>query len=236
MEELNVTKEELKEIIQDQYITSGSEASIYQYKKYKALRLYDINKEDTYCIVTGKLIGKPCCEKMIKDLLMYKDNVTLTSFPLGVVKQNGIVIGQIIKFYHNAKTLIEFLQKNEEEDPIYHYLKVLDILQELAENNICYEDVHGGNFLMVNDKIKLVDFSDHKVKVNKHYKGVYYHMFQNFATMVNRINKDYLNLGDIYDTLILPSEIKNDTDNLEDDFDYIRNELLNLKKDKRKAR
>lgn len=71
MRELNFTTEELKEAIKGKYIASGSEASIYQYKKYIAIRLYDIGA-GKFCPVTGKIIGKPNCENLVKNLLPIK--------------------------------------------------------------------------------------------------------------------------------------------------------------------
>lgn len=229
MNELNFTTEELKEAIKGGYVASGSEASIYKYKKYIALRLYDIDNS-IYCMATGKKIGKPRCANMIKNLLLYKDNVTLTSFPLGIVKENGIVVGQIIKFYNNSKTLTELFEEKQDIDPIPYYLKILDILEELTNNNICYEDVHGGNFLVVGDKLRIIDFSEHRVKINEHFNEMYYPMFQNFGTMVNKLNFRILNKEEEFDRLIIPSEIKKDTTHLKEDFDHIREQILNLRK------
>lgn len=229
MKELNFTTEELKEAIKGKYIASGSEASIYKYKKYIALRLYDVD-QSIYCMVTGKKIGKPKEAEMIKNLLLYKDNVTKTSFPLGIVKENGIVVGQIVKFYDNSQTLTDFFSNNPDIDPIPYYLKILDILEELTQNNINYEDVHGGNFLVLGDKLRIIDFSDHRVKINMNFNEMYYPMFQNFNSMVNKLNFRILNKEDEYEKLVIPSEIKKDTTHLEEDFNYIREQLLSLKK------
>ncbi len=229
MKELNFTTEELKNTIKGNYIASGSEASIYKYKKFIALRLYDVDNS-IYCMATGEKIGKPKCEKMINDLLLYKDNVSKTSFPLGIVKENGIVVGQIVKFYDNSQTLTDFFKENKDIDPIPYYFKILDILEELTQNNICYEDVHGGNFLVVNDKIRIIDFSDHRVKVNENFGEMYYPMFQNFGSMVNNLNFKVLNKEDEYERLIIPQEIKKDTTHLKEDFNYIKEQLLSLKK------
>lgn len=233
MKELNFTEDELANAIKGNYIASGSEASIYKYKKYIAIRLYDI-EENIYCPLTGKLVGKPACEEMIKNLHVYKDNIKLSSFPLGIVKVNGVVVGQLIKYYNNSVTLIDFFKASPSIDPIPFYLKCLDILEELALNNICYEDVHGGNFLIVGNKLRLIDYTDYRVKINQNYHGLYYNMFQNFASMVNKLNFKVLNLDDEYDKLIIPSEIKNDTtfDNLKESFYYVRKLVKNLKKEK----
>lgn len=89
---------------------------------------------------------------------------------------------------------------------------------------------------MIKDKIRIIDFSDHEVKIDENYNKMYYNMFQNFNSMVNRLNFKTLNLEDIYNRLEIPSEIKNDTNHLEEDFEYVRNQLRNLKKQKPKIK
>ena len=51
MKELNFTKDELKKLIKNKYIASGSEASIYEYNDNIAIRLYDV-EENIYCDLT----------------------------------------------------------------------------------------------------------------------------------------------------------------------------------------
>lgn len=233
MREINVSTEELRNMTRNKYVASGSEASIYKYNDDLAIRIYDI-EENVYCQTTGRIIGKPLCKQMIENLKIYQNNIKLTDFPIGIVKENNIVVGQIIKFYENAPTLTEFLKNHPELDPITYYLKVLDVLEELTKYNICYEDVHGGNFLVVDDNIKLIDFSDHRVKINETYNELYYNMFQNFNVMVNKINFKVLHLEDTYNRLLIPPHIKKDTQNLPADFEEIRNMLKNLKKTKDK--
>lgn len=235
MKEINFTESELKETLRGNYVASGSEASIYKYKDHIAIRLYDIG-ESVFCPVTGKAVGRALCEKMVKNLHVYKDNIKLSTFPVGIVKVNDIVVGQLIKYYKNSITLTEFFKSSPSVDPMYYYLKVLDILEELALNGICYEDVHGGNFLIVGNKFKIIDFSEFRIKINEKYRGAYYNMFQNFNNMVNNLNFKLLNLEDVYDRLVIPSDIKNSYENLEESFDYIREQLKNLNKDKKKIR
>lgn len=233
MREVNFTEEELKEAKKGNFIASGSEASIYKYKKYVALRLYDIGEDSVFCPVTGKMIGRPACEKLIKNLHIYKDNIKLSSFPIGIVKVNDVVVGQLIKYYKNSITLTDFFKSSPSVDPIDYYMKVLDILEELALNGISYEDVHGGNFLIVGDKLRIIDFSEYRMKIGENFKGAYRNMFENFNVMVNRLNFKVLNLEDTYDKLIIPSEIKDSYENLDKSFDQIRDLLRNLKKEKK---
>lgn len=236
MREVNFTNEELKDAIRGNFVAAGSEASIYKYKKYVAIRLYDVGDDSVFCPVTGKMIGRPSCESLIKNLHVYKDNIKLSSFPIGIVKVNDVVVGQLIKYYKNSITLTDFFKSSPSVDPMDYYMKVLDILEELALNGISYEDVHGGNFLIVGDKLRIIDFSEYRVKVGEKYKGAYRNMFENFNVMVNHLNFKVLGLQDVYDKLIIPSEIKGSYENLEESFEQIRQLLRNLKKEDVKTR
>lgn len=240
MKEINLTKEELRNSLKGNYIDSGSEASIYLHKPkgkendeqntFMAKRLYDKNPEDIYSAATGKKIGKQGEESFIKNLLAYKDNIKLTTLPLGIIKEDDIVVGQLIKYYNNSQTLTKYFKENKQTNPLPYYYKVLDILEELVNNNICYEDVHGGNFLIVHNNLKLIDFSQHRVKINEHYNAMYYNMFQNFVSMVNKLNLKILEQETNFERFLLPPEIKNDTEHIKDDFDYIRNHLPLIRK------
>lgn len=231
MDELKFTEEGLKKEIKGRYVDSGSEASIYEtpYDKDIAYRLYD----EIRCNVTGKKMSRTRDEAMIENFQFYQKNIKLTDLPFGIIKENNIIIGQLIKYYPESETLFDFLKNNPEEDPIIWYLKALDILQELVENNICYEDVHAKNFMVTKKReLKLIDFSPDRVKINQNYRTLYYNMFQNFNSMVIRTNKA-LNLEEIYGIFKLPSEIKNNTDHPEHSFAYIRNELIKLENHKK---
>ena len=60
-------------------------------------------------------------------------------------------------------------------------------------------------------------------------------MFQNFASMVNRLNIEILQRQD-QERLILPSEIKNELEHPEKSFEYIRNELTKIIKPNNKQK
>lgn len=94
--------------------------------------------------------------------------------------------------------------------------------------------MHGGNFLVVGEGVKLIDFSQHRIKINEHYKGMYYNMFQNFVSMVNKLNLKVLDQEEKFDRFLLPPEIKNDIEHLPEDFDYIREHLKTIVKTGRK--
>lgn len=226
---------ELKETIKGKYIASGSEASVYKYKNSSAIRLYDVDN-GIYSPITGELVGKALEGRLVENLQAYRDNIRLTNLPFGIVKINDIVVGQLIKYYKNSITLIDFFKGSPSIDPIPYYLKVLDILEELALNNICYEDVHGGNFLVVGDRLRLIDFSHSRVKVNQDFNRMYYPLFQNFNTMVNKLTFSVLGYDDAYNKLVIPEEIKNDKDNLKEDFYNVRKLVKGMVKEKNKSR
>lgn len=118
--------------------------------------------------LTVQLINKQCEIK----------NVDL---PIGIVLNNQDVIGQIIRYYNNSKSLksiclnedLESLQKYiyRDDDSLHNlflvYLEVLNILEELFENNISYLDVNGGNFVIYNNQVKIIDFEPEYISLKK---------------------------------------------------------------------
>lgn len=225
MIELEFTQNKLKDIIKNKYVGSGSEASVYKYTDDLALRIYDI-EENIYIIPENLISGDTLCKEMIENLIIYGKNIKNIDFPIGIVKINDIVVGQIIKYYDNSITLEDFLTKNKDIDPRPYYLEVLNILEELVENNICYKDVHGRNFMLANNQLKIIDFTPFRIKINEVYKGMYYDMFQNFIGMVNKINK--LRDEENFKIWRLPEEIKLETNNPKKSFEFAKQEIQKL--------
>lgn len=101
--------------------------------------------------------------------------------PIGIVFNELDTVGQIIRYYKNAKSLknicinedLESLQKYiyRDEDSLHNlflvYLEVLDILEEMFESGISYFDVNGGNFVIYNNKVKIIDFEPEYISFKK---------------------------------------------------------------------
>lgn len=131
-------------------------------------------------------------------------------FPIGVVRYNENVIGQIIRYYENAKSLkdvavfedLSSLNKyfQRDEDSIRNlfiiYREILELLENLYDNDIAYLDVHAGNFVFYNDKIKIIDFEPGYISFGKmHYNELI--VIRNFISLMTRI----LHAFNLYDKL-----------------------------------
>lgn len=135
-------------------------------------------------------------DKLISELQKRQKNVSLTEFPMGVITNNGYIIGQEVPYYYDYTTLSHVILNSENKnDLIILYHKVLNILQELLKCGISYSDVHFNNF-MVNDSldVKLIDFENGRVGFDNMFQEKA--MFENLKLMINIINQ---RLGINYD-------------------------------------
>lgn len=136
----------------------------------------------------------PCIDKndnglygLVYKLLEKQKDCPNIDFPIGITLNDLDVVGQIIKYYRNAKSIknicicedLSSLQKYiiRDEDTLHNlfmvYLEILDILEEMFESDISYFDVNGGNFVIYNNQVKIIDFepeyiSFQKEKYNEH--------------------------------------------------------------------
>ena len=127
---------------------------IYQDKKdltqgYRIYKDYNIVKHEPYLHQDD--LG------LIKNLHIYGKNVQKTTFPYGVVTLDKAVIGQIIPYYDNSVSLLKMLS-NSSLNVYTWFLKAYEIIQELYDNDIIYIDIHGNNFLVLNNELKIIDF------------------------------------------------------------------------------
>ena len=143
---------------------------------------------------------------MLLHLQKLQDKITNIDFPIGYYIEDDDIYGQIIRFYKKAPS-IAYLTQNKDinevskyyyhcEDSIHNlYLLLLDILnfiEELFENNVFYTDIHTGNFVIDNNKVKIIDFDYQYVTFNKKkslelLKSILF----NYETMIYIINKNF---------------------------------------------
>ena len=121
-------------------------------------------------------------------------------FPIGMVLNDLNMVGQIIKYYKNSNSLknicqnedLESLQKYiyRDDDSLHNfflvYLEILDILEKLFQNKISYLDVNGGNFVICNNEVKIIDFEEeymafNNIRYNEHI------IIHNYLATLNRL-------------------------------------------------
>lgn len=104
-----------------------------------------------------------------------------TDFPIGVVLNEYDKIGQIIRYYKDAKSLknicinedLASLQKyiSCDDDVLHNFflacLQIIDILEELFAEGIAYFDVGGDNFVIHDGNVKIIDFEEKYIKFDK---------------------------------------------------------------------
>ena len=95
--------------------------------------------------------------------------VTISNFPFDITKSNKQrIIGQEIIYYENSIALGELLERNPNINQISIYIEMLNILKELLNNGIFYDDIHGGNFVINKEynKVRLIDFEPGRIKID----------------------------------------------------------------------
>lgn len=152
-----------------------------EFLKDKALRIY---KNALY---EGSSAYKD--DKLVYSLIQKQNKVKLTDFPTGIVTYEDRIIGQEIPYYKNAITLLEYTKLNKDKIPTKNYLEVLKILKEMLDNSICYADVHASNFLIVDNKMKVIDFESNLVSIDEIYNYQIENMTSNFTSLTSKINE-----------------------------------------------
>lgn len=174
-----------------------------KYEEGKALRIYKDFADYKYSYHDDA--------KIVSKLQEIQKNIKLTDFPTGIVTVENYVIGQEIIYYENYKTLQEQINdlKNIKEI-LYYYNEMLNILEELSNNGIIYNDLHYKNFMVNNKSIKLIDFESGSFSFSNS-ENDYNNMVSNIRNLFNKINK-ILNLNfkieDSYTIKEIKDEIK----------------------------
>lgn len=140
--------------------------------------------------------------KLVRKLVELQPKINNIDLPIGYVKYENNVVGQIIRYYDNAESLkyISFtrdlynLQKHIclDDDILRNlfmvYLDILEKLEVLYDNGILYLDVHGGNFVMKDNEVKIIDFDKNYVDFSMIRYNVSV-LFLNYFRMINNTNK-----------------------------------------------
>lgn len=100
------------------------------------------------------------------------DMVHKTKLPTMYYKENDITSGSIVYHFEEAKTLYEIskskkldklMEVYKKDDDELHNLfilhnEMLDILEELYDNGVCYFDSNSTNFVFKDNNVHLIDF------------------------------------------------------------------------------
>lgn len=137
--------------------------------------------------------------KFLQKLQEYQPKIKLSEFPYGVISVQNKVIGQVMKFYHKYKTLLETFHNNKImtiEEAYNIYFQIIEILTELQENGIIYNDPHTRNFMYNLDSkdVRAIDFEHGRLKFDGYTIDS---MVNNLQITLNRLN-EMLNISEIH--------------------------------------
>ena len=153
------------------YTGDGQDFGILRHKEYNMIIYQDKNNPKRgYRVYQNEKLHLTSYNHdedaiLIQQLLAYGKNVKLTEFPNGVITYKDRIIGQVIPYYDNSFQLKEILKRSDysQINPYTLLLKAYAIIKELYDNGIIYYDIHGSNFLVYQDGVKLIDFEYNEV-------------------------------------------------------------------------
>lgn len=179
---INETKKEETDFIDSEF---NLENGVYIYRDFnnykKAYRIYKEFNDYGFNGYKDDLL--------IHNLVKRSKNLKLSKVPYGVVTIDGNIIGQIIPYFYNTKTLYEYSLKNKINPELL--IEVLKIIKELYENGIYYYDIHPKNFVIDQDKkINIIDFDNFYVKFIKDENTLknILNGYKNILSILSRIN------------------------------------------------
>ena len=150
--------------------------------KYYYNGFYSLNSTDdyiikySYTVLTNKEINE--YKEMLIKLIDKQNIIKDIDFPIGYFIEKRKLAGLIIKYYKDGVSLDNISQNGDinglgkyyyyDDDNIRNlfllFERILDTLEEMFDNGICYSDVNPGNIVLNNNKVKVIDFDPRYVK------------------------------------------------------------------------
>ena len=160
-------------------------------------------------------------EALFKMLLRFKEvheHIEKTDLPISYYKENNITSGQIIPYYEDSANLYNLsMTKNldrlmevykKDDDKVHNlfllYQDIVDIIEELWDYDILYQDSNSTNFVFKDNKVHLIDF-DPKYVILKNKKKSFIQTLCGLDDLADRMNGRFLG----YDEFIyMPNSFK----------------------------
>ena len=121
---------------------------------------------------------------LLKNLSCRQEEFTNIDFPVAYYQSFKMLKGIIIPYYEDSISLRKLIYLHS--NLITLLLEILELIVSMYDKNICYLDIHSGNFLLYNNSVKVIDFEPGYVYFQK--KDKYYNrMAKNYAMLVERI-------------------------------------------------
>ena len=123
-----------------------------------------------------------------------------TLFPIAYYQENSKLRGLVIPYYDKGISIRNVIKSNKtekfmslynhsnnlEENFMYLYLEILSLLEKMYQEKISYLDIHGGNFIIYQNQIKVIDFDPRYVKFNNMFYESY--IINKYCHLINDLN------------------------------------------------
>lgn len=139
-------------------------------------------------------------KKLLKNCMKKRDSIPEVDFPVAYFKEED-KIKQIVPYYEDAISLRKLTSLYQFEELTNYYqhcddenknlvslcLDVLNIIEKLYNQDVVYTDIGGGNFVIYNNSIKIVDFDPRFVHFTKFKKSYYELLLFHYTVLVDAI-------------------------------------------------
>ena len=175
----------------------------------KRTSFYEIEGVDNYFIKDSTMypffFNKSRHLKLLKKLIEKQNKFDDIDFPFAYYKGLGLFKGIVNPYYKGALSLDNITVTrnfnalknyyNHESDEIDNFqalfLDVLEILHQMYKNNIYYTDARLPNFVVFNNKVKIVDFEPGYVHFKDYDNWHLQRMLSAYASSVDSARKRY---------------------------------------------
>lgn len=205
---------------------------VFEYPSYTFIprsKFYKIEGNDEYIIkVHNEFIffEEVRIKRMLKKFYEVSDKLSNIDFPIAYYQENSKLRGLVIPYYDKGISIRNVIKSNNsekfmslynhsnnlEENFMYLYLEILSLLEKMYQEKISYLDIHGGNFIIYQNQIKVIDFDPRYVKFNNMFYESY--IINKYCHLINDLNTSFK----LKNKLIFPK----------DNFENMKNEIKRL--------
>lgn len=168
-------------------------------------KFYEIINEPNNIIKCPSLIDYDKEIEMLQRFNDIRKDVKKTDLPSGYYQEKSIIRGEVIPYYMEAPTLFDLsIDKDKSKINNYYYKsddkirnmfilynEILDIIEELYDNNICYYDSNSTNFVFKDNNVHLIDFDYKHISYKKNRRSLY-KVLIGIDDLVDRMNNRFL--------------------------------------------
>ena len=116
--------------------------------------------------------------EMLSKLVDKQKDVPNVDFPIGYFRRNLKLAGLIIRYYQSGMSCDRIFENQDIEELSKYYYHdddnihnlflllddVLDLVYEMFENGVYYFDLNAGNLILIDNRVKIIDFDPRFVK------------------------------------------------------------------------